>query len=162
MSELFELEEDDFYSTEEELESSEDSLDGLDDLEEDSSSNEVSVEEEVVEESSEDLVEESKPTETTIERYSSSDISYPCFVLNGSGVFPKHVVSALSRMIESSLSLEDTIKVYVSNGDELLSLGGISSLQVKAVIDLLGRGSIEAYYEKGYLLEGDLIYTLSI
>lgn len=160
MSELFELEEDDFYSTEEELESSEDSLDGLDDLEEDS--NEVSVKEEVVEESSEDLVEESKPTETTIERYSSSDISYPCFVLNGSGVFPKHVVSALSRMIESSLSLEDTIKVYVSNGDELLSLGGISSLQVKAVIDLLGRGSIEAYYEKGYLLEGDLIYTLSI
>lgn len=162
MSELFELEEDDFYSTEEELESSEDSLDGLDDLEEDSSSNEVSVEEEVVEESSEDLVEESKPTETTIERYSSSDISYPCFVLNGSGVFPKYVVSALSRMIESSLSLEDTIKVYVSNGDELLSLGGISSLQVKAVIDLLGRNSIEAYYEKGYLLEGDLIYTLSI
>lgn len=162
MSELFELEEDDFYSTEEELESSEDSLDGLDDLEEDSSSNEVSVEEEVVEESSEDLVEESKPTETTIERYSSSDISYPCFVLNGSGVFPKHVVSALSRMIESSLSLEDTIKVYVSNGDELLSLGGISSLQVKAVIDLLGRDSIEAYYEKGYLLDGDLIYTLSI
>lgn len=162
MSELFELEEDDFYSTEDELESSEDSLDGLDDLEEDSSSNEVSVEEEVVEESSEDLVEESKPTETTIERYSSSDISYPCFVLNGSGVFPKHVVSALSRMIESSLSLEDTIKVYVSNGNELLSLGGISSLQVKAVIDLLGRGSIEAYYEKGYLLEGDLIYTLSI
>lgn len=162
MSELFELEEDDFYSTEEELESSEDSLDGLDDLEEDSSSNEVSVEEEVVEESSEDLVEESKPTETTIERYSSSDISYPCFVLNGSGVFPKHVVSALSRMIESSLSLEDTIKVYVSNGDELLSLGGISSLQVKAVIDLLGRDSIDAYYEKGYLLEGDLIYTLSI
>lgn len=160
MSELFELEEDDFYSTEEELESSEDSLDGLDDLEEDS--NEVSVKEEVVEESSEDLVEESKPTETTIERYSSSDISYPCFVLNGSGVFPKHVVSALSRMIESSLSLEDTIKVYVSNGDELLSLGGISSLQVKAVIDLLGRESIEAYYEKGYLLEGDLIYTLSI
>ena len=162
MSELFKLEEDDFYSTEEELESSEDSLDGLDDLEEDSSSNEVSVEEEVVEESSEDLVEESKPTETTIERYSSSDISYPCFVLNGSGVFPKHVVSALSRMIESSLSLEDTIKVYVSNGNELLSLGGISSLQVKAVIDLLGRDSIEAYYEKGYLLDGDLIYTLSI
>lgn len=161
MSELFELEEDDFYSTEEELESSEDSLDGLDDLEEDSS-NEVLVEEEVVEESSEDLVEESKPTETTIERYSSSDISYPCFVLNGSGVFPKHVVSALSRMIESSLSLEDTIKVYVSNGDELLSLGGISSLQVKAVIDLLGRENISAYYEEGYLLKGDLIYTLSI
>ena len=154
MSELFELEEDDFYS-------SGDSLDGLDDLEEDSSE-EVSVEEEVVEESSEEVVEENTITETTIERYSSSDISYPCFVLNGSGVFPKHVVSALSRMIESSLSLEDTIKVYVSNGDELLSLGGISSLQVKAVIDLLGRENISAYYEKGYLLEGDLIYTLSI
>ena len=91
MSELFELEEDDFYSTEEELESSEDSLDGLDDLEEDSS-NEVLVEEEVVEESSEDLVEESKPTETTIERYSSSDISYPCFVLNGSGVLDRKSV----------------------------------------------------------------------
>lgn len=161
MSDLFELEEDDFYSTEEELESSEDGLDGLDDLEEDSSKI-VSVDEEVVEESSEDVVEESKPTEATIERYSSSDISYPCFVLNGSGVFPKHVVSALSRMIESSLSLEDTIKVYVSNGKELLSLGGISSLQVKAVIDLLGRDNIKAYYEKDYLLEGDLIYTLSI
>ena len=161
MSELFELEEDDFYSSEEELESSGDSLDDLADLEEDNSQ-EVLDEEGVVEKSSEDLVEESKPTETTIERYSSSDISYPCFVLNGSGVFPKHVVSALSRMIESSLSLEDTIKVYVSNGNELLSLGGISSLQVKAVIDLLGRENISAYYEKGYLLDGDLIYTLSI
>lgn len=161
MSELFELEEDDFYSSGEELESSGDSLDDLGNLEGDSSQ-EVSVEEEVFEESSEDLVKENTTTETTIERYSSSDISYPCFVLNGSGVFPKHVVSALSRMIESSLSLEDTIKVYVSNGDELLSLGGISSLQVKAVIDLLGRENISAYYEKGYLLEGDLIYTLSI
>ena len=161
MSELFELEEDDFYSSEEELESSGDSLNDLDDLEEDTSQ-EVLVEEGVVEESSEEVVEENTPTDTTIERYSSSDISYPCFVLNGSGVFPKHVVSALSRMIESSLSLEDTIKVYVSNGDELLSLGGISSLQVKAVIDLLGRENISAYYEKGYLLEGDLIYTLSI
>lgn len=161
MSELFELEEDDFYSSGEELESSGDSLDDLDNLEGDSSQ-EVLVEEEVVEESSEEVVEENTTTETTIERYSSSDISYPCFVLNGSGVFPKHVVSALSRMIESSLSLEDTIKVYVSNGDELLSLGGISSLQVKAVIDLLGRENISAYYEEGYLLEGDLIYTLSI
>lgn len=161
MSELFELEEDDFYSSGEELESSGDSLDDLDNLEGDSSQ-EISVEEEVFEESSEDLVKENTTTETTIERYSSSDISYPCFVLNGSGVFPKHVVSALSRMIESSLSLEDTIKVYVSNGDELLSLGGISSLQVKAVIDLLGRENISAYYEKGYLLDGDLIYTLSI
>lgn len=156
----------DLSDTEEEL----DSLDVLEDLDESL---------EVVEEDSYELVnnhgvsskEELEPIEeepeqpkevvNTVERYSSTELSYPCFVLDGSEVFPKHIISGLTKMIESSLTVEDTIKVYVSIDGNLSSIGGVSSLQVKAIIDLLGREKITAYYEKGYVLNGDLIYTLS-
>lgn len=111
--------------------------------------------------SEEEFEDTPKEVVNTIERYSSTELAYPCFVLDGSEVFPKHIISGLTKMIESSLTIEDTIKVYVSIDGNLSSIGGVSSLQVKAIIDLLGRDKITAYYEKGYVLNGDLIYTLS-
>lgn len=175
------LEMEDFFADEEnevlvgveELDNEEEELDGLDDLEDLDESLEV------VEDDSSELVEdfgvsseeELEPTDeepeqpkevvNTVERYSSTELAYPCFVLDGSEVFPKHIISGLTKMIESSLTIEDTIKVYVSIDGNLSSIGGVSSLQVKAIIDLLGREKITAYYEKGYVLNGDLIYTLS-
>ena len=138
----------------EEVDKKDDSLPSL----EDSSEKVISQEpEEVVEE----VKEEPKTVEKGVERYSSTTVSYPCFILDSKTEFPKHVISALSRMIESSLSLDNLIKVYIDNEGELLSLGGISSVQVKATIDLLGRDAITAYFEEGYLLKEDLIYTLS-
>lgn len=152
----------------EELEtSSEEELDDLDELEDMEESEESVEDEEVVESSDaegideEELEETSKEVVNTVERYSSTELAYPCFVLDGSEVFPKHIISGLTKMIESSLTIEDTIKVYVSIDGNLSSIGGVSSLQVKAIIDLLGREKITAYYEKGYVLNGDLIYTLS-
>lgn len=138
----------------EEVDKKDDSLPSLED-----SSGEVISEEpkDVVEE----VKEEPKTVDKGVERYSSTTVSYPCFILDSKTEFPKHVISALSRMIESSLSLDNLIKVYIDNEGELLSLGGISSVQVKATIDLLGRDAITAYFEEGYLLKGDLIYTLS-
>lgn len=109
----------------------------------------------------EEVEDTSKEVVNTVERYSSTELAYPCFVLDGSEVFPKHIISGLTKMIESSLTIEDTIKVYVSFDGGLSSIGGVSSLQVKAIIDLLGREKITAHYEKGYVLNGDLIYTLS-
>ena len=175
------LEMEDFFADEEEedlvgikeLSESENDLDSLDDLEdldeslevvgEDSSElvedPRVSPKEEV--EPSDEEPEQPKEVVNTVERYSSTELSYPCFVLDGSEVFPKHIISGLTKMIESSLTVEDTIKVYVSIDGNLSSIGGVSSLQVKAIIDLLGRDKITAYYEKGYVLNGDLIYTLS-
>jgi hypothetical protein len=145
----------------EELEtSSEEELEDLEEFEE-------PVEEEVVAPTIEEGIDEEEFEDTpkevvnTVERYSSTELAYPCFVLDGSEVFPKHIISGLTKMIESSLTIEDTIKVYVSIEGNLSSIGGVSSLQVKAIIDLLGREKITAYYEKGYVLNGDLIYTLS-
>lgn len=145
----------------EELEtSSEEELEDLEEFEE-------PVEEEVVAPMIEECIDEEEFEDTpkevvnTVERYSSTELSYPCFVLDGSEVFPKHIISGLTKMIESSLTIENTIKVYVSIDGNISSIGGVSSLQVKAIIDLLGREKITAYYEKGYVLNGDLIYTLS-
>lgn len=175
------LEMEDFFADEEEedlvgveeLNDTEEELDGLDDLEDLDESLEV-VEEEVTEsselgvsseaeviESLDEELEQPKEVVNTVERYSSTELAYPCFVLDGSEVFPKHIISGLTKMIESSLTIEDTIKVYVSIDGNLSSIGGVSSLQVKAIIDLLGRDKITAYYEKGYVLTGDLIYALS-
>ena len=176
------LEMEDFFADEEEedlvgieeLSESEDDLGSLDNLEDLDESLEV-VEEDSSElavdlgvsseaeelESFKEEPEQPKEVVNTVERYSSTELSYPCFVLDGSEVFPKHIISGLTKMIESSLTVEDTIKVYVSIDGNLSSIGGISSLQVKAIIDLLGRDKITAYYEKGYVLNGDLIYTLS-
>jgi hypothetical protein len=173
MEDFFADEEDEVLVGVEELDNEEEELDGLDDLEDLDESLEV------VEDDSSELVEdfgvsseeELEPTDeepeqpkevvNTVERYSSTELAYPCFVLDGSEVFPKHIISGLTKMIESSLTIEDTIKVYVSIDGNLSSIGGVSSLQVKAIIDLLGREKITAYYEKGYVLNGDLIYTLS-
>lgn len=121
--------------------------------------------EEVISEEPKEVVKEveekPKTSDKGVERYSSTTVSYPCFILDSKTEFPKHVISALSRMIESSLSLDNLIKVYIDNEGELLSLGGISSVQVKATIDLLGRDNIEGYFSKDYPLSGDLIYVLS-
>ena len=138
----------------EEVDKKDDSLPSLED-----SSEKVIFQEpkEVVEK----VKEEPKTVDKGVERYSPTTVSYPCFILDSKTEFPKHVISALSRMIESSLSLDNLIKVYIDNKGELLSLGGISSVQVKATIDLLGRDAITAYFEEGYLLKEDLIYTLS-
>lgn len=140
--------------------SSEEELEDLDEFEEPVEDKGVvpAAEEDIDEEEFEDT---SKEVVNTVERYSSTELAYPCFVLDGSEVFPKHIISGLTKMIESSLTIEDTIKVYVSINGNLSSIGGVSSLQVKAIIDLLGRDKITAYYEKGYVLNGDLIYTLS-
>lgn len=146
-------------SLEEELEDL-DELEDLEELEEPVEDGEVvpttegGIDEEEFEDTPKEVV-------NTVERYSSTELAYPCFVLDGSEVFPKHIISGLTKMIESSLTIEDTIKVYVSIDGNLSSIGGVSSLQVKAIIDLLGREKITAYYEKGYVLNGDLIYTLS-
>ena len=145
--------------------SSEEGLENLEELE-DLEELEEPVEEGVVLTTEEGINKEEfedtpKEVVNTVERYSSTELAYPCFVLDGSEVFPKHIISGLTKMIESSLTIEDTIKVYVSIDGNLSSIGGVSSLQVKAIIDLLGREKITAYYEKGYVLNGDLIYTLS-
>lgn len=152
----------------EELEtSSEEELEDLEDLEESLPTDEQVEDGEVVVTFVEEGVHEEefggtpKEVVNTVERYSSTELAYPCFVLDGGEVFPKHIISGLTKMIESSLTIEDTIKVYVSIDGNLSSIGGVSSLQVKAIIDLLGRDKITAYYEKGYVLNGDLIYTLS-
>ena len=153
-------------SSEEELEDLED-LEDLDELEEPLPTDEQVEDKEVVVTPVEEGIDEEEFEDTpkevvnTVERYSSTELSYPCFVLDGSEVFPKHIISGLTKMIESSLTVEDTIKVYVSIDGNLSSIGGVSSLQVKAIIDLLGRDKITAYYEKGYVLNGDLIYALS-
>lgn len=163
------LELDDFFLEDEEdlIGLEEDLVEEVEEVEEEPSQESVESKEEVeVEEDttpSEDEVVEDSPKEVvnTVERYSSTELSYPCFVLEGAEVFPKHIINGLSKMIESSLTVEDAIKVYVSINGSLSSIGGISSIQVKAFIDLLGREKITAYYEKGYVLNGDLIYTLS-
>lgn len=141
-------------------------VDEVEEVEEEPSQESVESEEvRVVEDitpSEEEVVEDApKEVVNTVERYSSTELSYPCFVLEGAEVFPKHIINGLSKMIESSLTVEDPIKVYVSINGNLSSIGGISSIQVKAFIDLLTREKITAYYEKGYVLKGDLIYTLS-
>lgn len=135
-------------------------VDEVEEIKDEPSQESVKVEEDTT--TSEEVLEDTpKEVVNTVERYSSTELSYPCFVLEGAEVFPKHIINGLSKMIESSLTVEDPIKVYVSINGNLFSIGGISSIQVKAFIDLLTREKITAYYEKGYVLNGDLIYTLS-
>lgn len=165
MEDFFADDSEELVGTEELETSSEEELEDLDELE-DLEELEEPVEEVVVLTTEEGINKEEfedtpKEVVNTVERYSSTELAYPCFVLDGSEVFPKHIISGLTKMIESSLTIEDTIKVYVSIDGNLSSIGGVSSLQVKAIIDLLGREKITAYYEKGYVLNGDLIYTLS-
>ena len=157
------LELDDFFLEDDEdlIGLDEDLAEDVDEVEEEPSQESVKVEEDTTPSDEEVLKDAPKEVVNTVERYSSTELSYPCFVLEGAEVFPKHIINGLSKMIESSLTVEDPIKVYVSINGNLSSIGGISSIQVKAFIDLLTREKITAYYEKGYVLKGDLIYTLS-
>ena len=154
------LEMEDFFLDDEEdvdLGSDLDELSDLDDLGEEQSQDDKAYE--VKEEPKKDEPTSSKTT--TVDRYSSEKFSYPCFMLESSVEFPRHILSALARMIESSLEIPNKINIYVDNKGELLSIGGISPVQVKAAIDLLGRSNIVAYYKEDYILTDDLIYVLS-
>lgn len=164
LNDFFLEDDEDLIGLEEELS---EEVDEVEEVEEESNqesvetSEEVEVDEDTTPSDEEVLEDATKEVVNTVERYSSTELSYPCFVLEGAEVFPKHIINGLSKMIESSLTVEDPIKVYVSINGNLSSIGGISSIQVKAFIDLLTREKITAYYEKGYVLNGDLIYTLS-
>lgn len=149
------LEMGDFFLDEEDVDL--DELSDLDDLGEEQSQDDKAYE--VKEEPKKDEPTSSKTT--TVDRYSSEKFSYPCFMLESSVEFPRHILSALARMIESSLEVPNKINIYVDNKGELLSIGGISPVQVKAAIDLLGRSNIVAYYKEDYILTDDLIYVLS-
>lgn len=153
------LEMGDFFLDEEDvdLDSDLDELSDLDNSDEEQSQDDKAYE--VKEEPKKDEPTSSKTT--TVDRYSSEKFSYPCFMLESSVEFPRHILSALARMIESSLEVPNKINIYVDNKGELLSIGGISPVQVKAAIDLLGRSNIVAYYKEDYILTDDLIYVLS-
>ena len=148
------LEMEDFFLDDEEDVDLESDLDDL--------GEEQSREDEAYEVKEEPKKDEPTPSKaTTVDRYSSEKFSYPCFMLESSVEFPRHILSALARMIESSLEIPNKINIYVDNKGELLSIGGISPVQVKAAIDLLGRSNIVAYYKEDYILTDDLIYVLS-
>lgn len=149
------LEMGDFFLDEEDVDL--DELSDLDNSDEEQSQDDKAYE--VKEEPKKDEPTSSKTT--TVDRYSSEKFSYPCFMLESSVEFPRHILSALARMIESSLEVPNKINIYVDNKGELLSIGGISPVQVKAAIDLLGRSNIVAYYKEDYILTDDLIYVLS-
>lgn len=155
------LEMEDFFLDDDEedvdLDSDLDELSDLDNSDEEQSQEDKAYE--VKEEPKKDEPTSSKTT--TVDRYSSEKFSYPCFMLESSVEFPRHILSALARMIESSLEIPNKINIYVDNKGELLSIGGISPVQVKAAIDLLGRSNIVAYYKEDYILTDDLIYVLS-
>lgn len=151
------LEMEDFFLDDDEEDVDLDELSDLDDLGEEQSQDDKAYE--VKEEPKKDEPTSSKTT--TVDRYSSEKFSYPCFMLESSVEFPRHILSALARMIESSLEVPNKINIYVDNKGELLSIGGISPVQVKAAIDLLGRSNIVAYYKEDYILTDDLIYVLS-
>lgn len=158
LDDFFLEDDEDLIGLEEELS---EEVDEAEEVEEEPSQESVEAEEDTTPSEEEVLEDAPKEVVNTVGRYSSTELSYPCFVLEGAEVFPKHIINGLSKMIESSLTVEDPIKVYVSINGNLSSIGGISSIQVKAFIDLLTREKITAYYEKGYVLKGDLIYTLS-
>lgn len=151
------LEMEDFFLDDDEEDVDLDELSDLDNSDEEQSQEDKAYE--VKEEPKKDEPTSSKTT--TVDRYSSEKFSYPCFMLESSVEFPRHILSALARMIESSLEIPNKINIYVDNKGELLSIGGISPVQVKAAIDLLGRSNIVAYYKEDYILTDDLIYVLS-
>lgn len=93
---------------------------------------------------------------SSVERYTATHITYPCISLCGRDTLPNHTLQAVRKMIDSSRSSHKSYDFYYQQH----KLGTISSKQVKALVELVGRDNLEAYFSKGFVLEDDLIYTL--
>lgn len=96
----------------------------------------------------------------SVERYTATHTTYPCIALCGVDTLPSHTLQAVRKMIDSSRSSNKSYDFYYQSSDQNQKLGTISSKQVKALVELVGRDNLKAYFSKGFVLEDDLIYTL--
>ena len=98
-------------------------------------------------------------TEDDVSNYVYTAMSYPCIVFKDGFRCEKHKISVVQNMVKS-ISRDKDITVYIKNNGSLFKLGDINGLQLKSLIEIIGRDNLEAFYTDGTNLPGSLIYTL--
>lgn len=98
----------------------------------------------------------------TISEYSFTKFEYPCLVIKRGFTCPKHKMSVISNMVQSSSKLEKDISLYFTDtSGEVFKLGMLAGIQVSAFLDMIKVENIIGFFEDKKLLEGDLLYVLS-
>lgn len=92
--------------------------------------------------------------------YSYTGMMYPCVMIKEGFTCPQHKMVVLSKMAQMSGSGNKDITLYFENKGELLKLGMLSGLQIKAFFDIVGEDNVRAFYEEGFELKGDKKYVL--
>ena len=87
-------------------------------------------------------------------------MNYPCVMLKEGFTCPQHKLVVLGRMAKMGSHGNKDITLYFENKGELLKLGMLSGVQIKAFYDLVGDENVRVFYEEGFELKGDKKYVL--
>lgn len=113
------------------------------------------------ESSNEDEVKEIKGITDVVTKYVYKNMEYPCLCLNEDIVLPRSKWIVLKKFTEQGSMGDKNISLYLIRKGELLRIGGISPIQVKAVVGVVGMDNMFGFYNKNKKLEGSMLYVLS-
>lgn len=99
----------------------------------------------------------------TVSRYSTCNLSYPCFIVRPP--FEKYKINVLRAMFQRNTDYNEdegslAISLYFEQGGQLASMGKIFPRQVNSFLKLFEKNDVTGYYTDGKELTGKYLYVL--
>lgn len=99
----------------------------------------------------------------TVSRYSTCNLSYPCFIVKPP--FEKYKISVLRAMFQRSGDYNEdendlSVSLYFEQGGQLAGMGKIFPRQVNSFLKLFEKNEVIGFYTDGTELTGDYLYVL--
>lgn len=91
--------------------------------------------------------------------FTYTNLEYPCIVFNDDFKCPKHQLTVIKNMVNSTIGGKD-ISLYFRNEGDLFKIGMIDGLQVTAFLEVVGLSNVKGFFSKDVKLENDRLYTL--
>ena len=102
-----------------------------------------------------------------VQRYVTSSMSFPCFVIINTEDKPvkAHSIDTLKRMFKSTSVYtgeeSDSVYIYFNQGDQTVRLGIIGKAQVKTFLRLFECNFVDGYIDEKTKLEDKYLYVLA-
>lgn len=103
-----------------------------------------------------------------VRRYTTTKMSFPCFILCSSdcNTVPSHSIEVLHKMFPTSKIYDETltdsmIYIYFNHEDTTVKMGAIQPGQVKTFLRLFEGCDIDCYLNADKKLEGMYMYVLA-
>lgn len=91
--------------------------------------------------------------------FTYTNVSFPCLLFNDDFSCPKHKLTVIQNMVNSTVGTKD-ISIYFRDKGDLYKIGMIDGLQVSAFLEVVGEENVTGYFDEKTKLTNSMLYTL--